>query len=263
MEPDDRAAGRGAGAPAADAPAADALAGSCPFTIDRPVMRQRWERLTFLHWPFDPALVQRLLPPGLEVDVLGGAAWVGLVPFFMHVATPGGRQAPWASSFCETNVRTYVRDRSGRTGIWFFSLDAARLGAVATARATYRLPYFWSSMRLTVRGREASYDCRRRWPGPRGAASRIRIAIEDPYQPGELAERDHFLTARWVLFSVAGPRQRYARACHPPWPLHHARALAVDDQLVAAAGLPSPGEPLVHYSPGVDVRIGRPERSGP
>jgi uncharacterized protein YqjF (DUF2071 family) len=37
--------------------------------------------------------------------------------------------------------------------------------------------------------------------------------------------------------------------------------LAVDDQLVTAAGLPPPqGEPLAHYSPVVDVRIGHPER---
>jgi uncharacterized protein (DUF427 family) len=37
--------------------------------------------------------------------------------------------------------------------------------------------------------------------------------------------------------------------------------LTVDDGLISAAGLPAPhGEPLVHYSPGVDVRIGRPER---
>jgi uncharacterized protein len=35
----------------------------------------------------------------------------------------------------------------------------------------------------------------------------------------------------------------------------------VDDQLLTATGLPAPdGEPLVHYSPGVDVAIGRPER---
>ena len=34
--------------------------------------------------------------------------------------------------------------RTARAGIWFFSLDAARLGAVVTARATYRIPYFWS-----------------------------------------------------------------------------------------------------------------------
>jgi uncharacterized protein YqjF (DUF2071 family) len=232
---------------------------TCPFTIERPVMRQRWERLTFLHWPFDPALVQRLLPDGLAVDTFGGTAWVGLVPFFMHVATPYGQEVPWVSRFCETNVRTYVRDRDGRAGIWFFSLDAARLGAVIVARSTYRLPYFWSAMRISQRDQEIGYACRR--PGARAASSRVRISIGDQYTEAELDERDHFLTARWILFSVAGSQYRLARACHPPWPLHRAQAQVVEDGLVQAAGLPAPvGPPLVHYSPGVDVAIGRPER---
>jgi uncharacterized protein YqjF (DUF2071 family) len=226
-------------------------------------MRQRWERLTFLHWPFDPLAVQRLLPAGLRVETFGGTAWVGLVPFFMRVATGGGRRAPWVSDFCETNVRTYVTDGEGRSGIWFFSLDAARLGAVAVARAGYRLPYFWSSMRISGDAAEISYSCLRRWPGPRDATSQVRIRIGEPFRAAELDERDHFLTARWILFSVAGSRQRFARACHQPWPLHRAEALTVDDRLVTAAGLPQPqGPPLVHYSPGVDVRIGLPERPG-
>jgi uncharacterized protein YqjF (DUF2071 family) len=228
-------------------------------------MRQRWERLAFVHWPFDPAPVQRLLPVGLRVDTYDGAAWVGLVPFFMHVATAGGRRVPWASSFCETNVRTYVRDREGRRGIWFFSLDAARLGAVAVARTTYRLPYFWSSMRLVeAADKTISYVCRRRWPRSPAVTSRVTIKLGEPFGPGEPDGRDHFLTARWVLFSAAGSRHRFARAWHPPWPLHHARVVRMDDGLVAAAGLPRPqAAPLVHYSPGVDVRIGRPERYRP
>src|SRR6476660_753353 len=85
-------------------------AGTCPFTVDAPVMRQRWERLTFVHWSYEPAIVQRLLPPWLRADTFGGMALVGLVPFFMRVATGGGHQAPWVSNFCETNVRTYVLD---------------------------------------------------------------------------------------------------------------------------------------------------------
>ena len=237
--------------------------GACPFTIERPVMRQRWERLTFLHWPFEPALVQRLLPDGLTADQFDGAAWVGLVPFFMHVATPSGHELPWVSRFCETNVRTYVRDRAGRGGIWFFSLDAARLGAVAVARTTYRLPYFWSAMRISGSSEEISYRCGRRFPGPRTASSDVAVSIGDRYADDELDDRDHFLTARWILFSVSGTRYRMARARHDPWPLHRARAHHVDDHLVVAAGLPAPGgPPLVHYSPGVDVTIGRPEHCG-
>ncbi len=226
-------------------------------------MRQRWERLTFLHWPFEPDVVQRLLPGGLEAELHEGAAWVGLVPFFMHVQTPGRRESPWVSRFCETNVRTYVRDRHGRTGIWFFSLDAARLGAVAVARTTYRLPYFWSAMRIGGTAANISYRCLRRVPGPAGARSEADIDIGDRYANDELTERDHFLTARWILFSASGTRRRMARACHEPWPLYRARVRWLHDELITAAGLPVPqSEPLAHYSPGVDVAIGRPERSG-
>jgi uncharacterized protein YqjF (DUF2071 family) len=244
-------------------PAAVPAAGTCPFTIDRPVMRQRWERLTFLHWPYDPAAVQRLLPRGLEVETFDGAAWVGLVPFSMHVATGGGRVAPWASQFCETNVRAYVRGRVGHSGIWFFSLDAARLGAVAVARVAYGLPYYWSGMRMARRGTEMAYGCRRRLPGP-AATSRVRVSIGAAIPPDQVTDRDHFLTARWLLFSVTGAeataRWRLARAAHPPWPLHQARATLVQDSLMTAAGLPAPdGDPLALYSPGVDVRIGKPE----
>jgi uncharacterized protein YqjF (DUF2071 family) len=223
-------------------------------------MRQRWERLTFMHWSYDPAVVQRLLPSHLRADTFDGAAWVGLVPFAMRVATAGGRRAPWVSNFCETNVRTYVRDSHGRQGIWFFSLDAARLGAVAVARTTFGLPYFWSRMRIAERGDQIAYGCQRVWPGPRPAASRVRIERGERYSADRLDERDHFLTARWMLFGVLRSRHLFARACHQPWPLHRARVIRCEDGLLTAAGLPVPqGEPLAHYSPGVDVAIGGPQ----
>ena len=46
---------------------------------------------------------------------------------------------------------------------------------------------------------------------------------------------------------------------HEPWPVHRATLLDLDDELVAAAGLTVEGAPHVLWSPGVHVRIGRPE----
>jgi uncharacterized protein YqjF (DUF2071 family) len=233
--------------------------GACPYVVDKPIMVQHWDLLTFLHWSFEPAEVQRLLPDGLQVEVAEGRAWVGLVPFFMRVGLPTGSSLPWASRFCETNVRTYVTDGHGRSGIWFFSLDAARLGAVAVARASYRLPYFWSHMRLDHRGSTIDYHCRRRLPGPYHATSRVHVDIGPRFQAGELSALDHFLTARWLLFSVSGARRRHALAQHEPWELYRATVTHWRDELVAAAGLPAPRmPPVVHYSPGVRVLIGRP-----
>lgn len=236
---------------------------TCPLQVTHPVMYHRWESLTFLHWAYDADVVQRLLPETLTVETFDGSAWVGLVPFFMRINAPGIPRLPWLSHFCETNVRTYARDELGHSGVWFFSLDATRLPAVVTARLGFRLPYMWSRMRLRRRGDTITYTTSRRWPGP-PVASRVRIEIGAPFATHELTDRDHFLTARWRLFSAGGAAatwRRYADAQHGPWPLHRATVHELDDHLVEAAGLPRPtGQPLVHYSPGVDVRIGRPRR---
>src|SRR5450759_1646433 len=77
--------------------------------------------------------------PALALRPRAGAAPAAAGPADRHVrrrgvgGTGADRGAPWVSDFCETNVRTYVRDGNGRAGIWFFSLDAASLGAVAVA----------------------------------------------------------------------------------------------------------------------------------
>jgi uncharacterized protein YqjF (DUF2071 family) len=224
-------------------------------------MVHRWERLTFVHWSFEPEVVQRLLPPGLTVDTFDDRAWVGLVPFHMWVAPPRVPALPWLGRFCETNVRTYVRDRHGRTGVWFCSLEASRLPAVVAARVTYRLPYYWASMRLqdTSPGR-LRCTTRRRWPGPRGTGSTVVVRPGEPIAAQDVTQLEHFLTARWRLFSRAGnDRLRYADVDHAPWPLQRAELERCDDNLMTAAGLPEPdGVPLVHYSPGVEVRIGPP-----
>ena len=232
----------------------------CHTPVARAAMVQWWEELTFIHWPFDPASVQRLLPSGLTVQTFEGNAWVGLVPFFLRVGLPGVPSVPWLSRFPETNVRTYVRGADGSDGVWFFSLDAARLAAVVVARTTYRLPYFWSKMSIERSKSRIEYRSTRRWPKPSGSSHAI-VDIGRPYESGELASLDHFLTARWALFSAPPSGLRHARAFHDAWPLHRAALVHLDDSLVAAAGLPCPrGEPLVHYAPSVEVRIGWPSR---
>ncbi len=233
----------------------------CPHTVDRVAMLHRWDRLTFLHWSYDIQTVQRLLPEGLVVEEFNGLAWVGLVPFVMEVRFPGVPRIPWLLEFPETNVRTYVRDRGGRSGVWFFSLDAARLAAVVTARASYRVPYFWSEMAVGRAGQVMTYATRRRWPGPGNVTSNVSIEIGDQYLPGDLKELDHFLTARWTLFGTWRHRLLMAHAEHPPWTLHRAMVQRCDDDLLGAVGLPAPeSAPMVHWSPGVDVRVGYPHR---
>ena len=230
--------------------------------VERPVMRMRWSSLTFLHWSYDVDVVQQLLPDGLTVEPYDGRAWVGLVPFQMMVAPPAGPGLPWLSHFPETNVRTYVRAHNGMTGIWFFSLDAARLAAVTAARGSWGLPYYWSSMGLGRQGDRLTYTCSRR-RGQRPAASDVEIEAGEPIPDHEVTAFDHYLTARFVLFARHAGKLWYTRADHPRWPLRRAIVCSLSDGLVPAAGLPQPeDEPVVHFSDGVDVKVGLPHRVG-
>jgi uncharacterized protein len=228
-------------------------------TIARPVMFQDWRELTFLHWRYPAAAIQRLLPPGVEVETCQGDGWVSLVPFRMdRVRAPGVPALPWLSRFPETNVRTYVRGPDGRTGIWFFSLDATRLPAVVAGRSGFGLPYQWAAMSVRRSGDMIAYRCRRRWPGPAGAYCDAEVEVGKPIAEGDLGELDHFLTARFRLYSVFAGRLVAVDAAHEPWPLRRARLGRLRQNLIEAAGLPSPaGEPLLHASPGVPVRLSR------
>jgi hypothetical protein len=165
--------------------------------------------------------------------------------------------------------RRYVRDPRGNQGVWFFSLDAARLPAVLAARAAYGLPYFWSDIRVSAAGDTAggngdriAYRCHRRQRAGRpGTGTRCDAEVElgDPLpeagSPGR-GELTDFLTARYRLYSVIAGRTVGAEADHPPWPLRQARVLSLDQDLLETAGLPAPvGAPLAHASPGVAVRL--------
>lgn len=226
--------------------------------VSRPVMYHRWELISFIHWRYRPAAVEPLLPRGLRLESFDGSAWVGLTPFLMTgVRAPGVPAVPWLSRFPEINVRTYVRDEYGRTGIWFLSLDAARLPAVLSARAAYRLPYFWSDMAVRVVDRHIDYHCRRRLPRRDTARCDAGVRVGAPLAEPARDELAHFLTARFRLFTVVRGKLAAAEAEHPDWPLHHAELRYLDQNLLQRAGLPPPaGVPLAHASPGVAVRVG-------
>jgi uncharacterized protein YqjF (DUF2071 family) len=229
-----------------------------PFPVVRPVIRQSWVELTFLHWRFDPAVVRPLVPMDLELDLWEGHCYVGLIPFILSgITLVNAPEVPWLSHFNETNVRTYVRDRHGRRGVWFFSLDAARLAAVVGARATYNLPYFWAAMSVAREGGQVVYRSKRR----HGPPAHSDIAVTPGAQIAVPAPLDAFLTARWCLFAHRNGRTFRADIEHPRWPLQRAAVNRLDESLIRAAGLPQPaGEPLAHFSPGVSVLTGWPKQ---
>lgn len=231
----------------------------------RVVMYQKWRSLLFLHWPFPPEQVRALLPPGLDLDLFGGDAYVGIVPFTMRGVRPVGLPpVPGLSAFHETNVRTYVHVKGRDPGVYFFSLEAASAIAVKLARSLFHLPYHHARMSLTT-GPDAAtqsglilhYASERLGPDPLTATSQVtcRIASVNP-SPAPPGTLDHFLIERYLLYTSDRGKLCRGQVHHSPYLVQTAEIVTLAETLLAANGLSRPDRPLLaHFSSGLDVEI--------
>jgi uncharacterized protein len=212
-------------------------------------LRMTWMNLAFLHWPLPQHELRAKLPTGLELDTHDDIAWLGITPFEMRdVHVTGMPPVPTAANFPELNVRTYVR-HNGRAGVYFFSLDAASLLAVMSARSVTGLPYYHARMSSRASNTGIDYASDRRAARAPRATLRVRYApTGDVFRsaPGSL---EHFLTERYSLFVDRGSSILRLDIEHDPWPLQNASAEVSVNTMAQAVGLTLPAQkPHVLFS---------------
>jgi uncharacterized protein len=233
-----------------------------PLPSGRWMMTQRWNDLLFAHWPVPASSIAPLLPEGLEVDTFQGSAWLGVVPFWLdRIKVRGMPPIPGMRSFPDLNVRTYVRDEhTGTPGVYFFSLDASNLLAVAVAHTFFHLPYHWAEMSLDQQSaREFSFFSRRRFTS-RQVIFKARYRGLGPTR--KLAEShsgtlEYFLLERSCLFTRNRAGQAVRANLHNvPWPLEEAEAEIERNDLADAIGIQLPDQkPVLHYSQRLAIYI--------
>jgi uncharacterized protein len=216
------------------------------------MLSQRWDDLLFAHWPIQPEVLRPLLPAGVEPDVREGSAWLGVVAFRMTETRAAGLvPSRGLGSIPELNVRTYV-SVGGRRGVWFLSLDTSSPLFIAIGRSVYGLSYHLARMVVTRHGASVHFA------SARGAAG--FVASYEPVGRASVSavgSLEHWLTERYRLFALRGGRLVTATVAHAPWVLQPVRA-NIGLNTLAPPGVAFEGEPLLHFSRGVDARISAP-----
>lgn len=210
----------------------------------------------FLHWPVATATVAASVPDWLTVDEADGTAWVSALPLTMARFDAFG--VPVRRDVGGLNLRTYVRGPDGDRGVYFLSLDATDRVAVTVARRLFRLPYYYADVRRTERDGRTNVSVRR--------TAERDAALELSYRPagGErTASADtlaSFLTERYRYFTTGPLGTRLVGSVgHEPWELGTAEATVQARSLLPDCVVDSSeSEPLVHYSPGTEMRVGVP-----
>lgn len=224
-----------------------------------PATTQRWEALSFLHWPVDPLVVQRVLPRGLRVQTYDGATYVGLVPFRMEDVRLGPLPAvPRWSTFGELNLRVYVRDAAGGEGVWFDALWCERAAFVAVTRVA-GVPYH--RCRAAVPDATGDDVLRYRFVSTsRTAPVRFDARVRAHEEVDASSGLARWLTARWAAYAVRAGRTWRIPVEHEPWTLRRGSVDRLATDALQRLGLSLPAEPpLVHVATRpVDARLGIP-----
>jgi uncharacterized protein YqjF (DUF2071 family) len=209
---------------------------------------QEWNRLLFFHFRVDAALIQSLIPAGLQIDTFDGSAWVSLVPFTMNrIRLRVITSFPPVSDFHEVNLRTYVTDGK-HAGVYFFSLEASRWLPAWLARSISGMPY-------ETAGITRSFGDINRY---QVSNTRKSTFASVGYRPGAVIAHKTalqlWLTERYCVYLNKNNRWHRFQVHHTAWPLMELDLQEVQleyrvgPQLITEKDVVS-----AQYSPGVQV----------
>ena len=201
----------------------------------RPFLTAEWRHLGLVTWKVDSALLAPELPPGCELDLRDGHAFVSLVAFdFLDTRVKGVRW-PGHVNFPEINLRFYVR-HDGQRGVCFVRELVPKRLIAWIARGIYNEPYVSTAMRSKV-----SHDASRieslhrfRFAGKLHEA-RFR-GLRETIVPPEDSNEHFFKEHSWGFGRSRGGTLRRYRVDHPVWAIHREATAELDVDFAAVYG---------------------------
>ncbi|WP_165767961.1 YqjF family protein [Virgibacillus indicus] len=209
------------------------------------IMMQKWEHLLFMHFPVKEDLIERHLPPELELDTYDGNAWISIIPFKVRAMRMRKMpQLPYFGYFLELNVRTYVK-KDGIAGVYFFSLDASKLHAAAGGRIA-TLPYYYAKMNLKKKQDEIIFSSMRKGKSEVGFMANYH-PVGDTYHPDK-GSLDYWLMERYFLYSYRNGTLFRGDIHHKKWEVQRAEANVKKQTMTPFLGGNSyTAKPMLHY----------------
>ena len=232
---------------------------NAPLPAGKWTMYQKWENLLCMHVPLEAAELLPYVPKELELDMYDGKAWISIFPFKVkNLQFRGLPKLPYIHKFLELNVRTYVKYKN-IPGIYFFSLDAAKILPVLGARLG-TLPYYKAKMKESDINGWTEYYSRRQIKTDEETYFKGRYKhISKPEFPAS-GTLDYWLFERYYLFNTVNGNIIRVGIHHLPWKPAKAAVTYEKDALNSLLPGTLQGETVkAHYVEVLDVIFWLPE----
>ena len=205
----------------------------------RAFLTAQWRDLVILNYEVEEALLEPLLPVGVELDRWNGILYASLVGFLFAETRVLGLAIPAHHTFQEVNLRFYVRRHVGgelRRGVVFIRELVPRMAIALIARLLYNEPYRSVPMRHRF-PTDGSETVREYGWRTRGGWTRFSARTAGAPRPLESGSEEEFITEHYWGYT----RQRDGstieyRVDHPRWNVWAASDARVDGELASTYG---------------------------
>ncbi len=203
-----------------------------------PFLTARWSNLCLFTYAVPAALLERRLPPGLELDTREGQAFASLVAFDFLDTRVLGVGWPGYRDFAELNLRFYVRRRRSdaeaaaqtpaERGVVFIREFVPQRLVARLARAMYNEPYLAAPLvsAITETGDSIHVEHRLAFGGRTHMLS--MTGGKPAFLPDETGAEHFFKEHRWGYGTSRDGRLLRYEVLHPVWEIYPVNSWRLD-----------------------------------
>jgi len=179
-----------------------------------------WRYLALLNYEVDAAVLAARVPPGTELDLFHGSAFVSLVGFRFLKTRLRGISVPYHRDFDEVNLRFYVRRCDAgvvKRGVVFIQEIVPRRAIAAIARWAYRENYRALPMSHAVTDEDAGPRVEYRWRLGK-CWHRLTVSATGAARPIKEGSLEQFIIEHyWGYCAQPDGRTMEYHVVHPSW----------------------------------------------
>ncbi len=179
-----------------------------------------WRKLAIANYAIDPAILQKYIPVGTELDFWEGKCYVSLVGFMFKNTRLLGIKIPFHTNFEEVNLRFYVKRLAGnewRRGVVFIKEIVQKPALSLVANIIYNENYQTLPMQHIWRQHEAYQEVTYKWKSRQQWQTLQVNAGKNAAQITAGSEAEFVTEHYWGYAKASNTRTNEYEVTHPRW----------------------------------------------
>lgn len=192
----------------------------------------RWEYLTMFNYEVNPAILEKYLPPGTEIDYFNGKAMLSIVGFLFNDTRVLGARWPWHINFEEANLRYYIKRFDGsqwKRGVGFVSEIVPKYLVATLANLFYNEHYSTAKMDHQVSETADNLYVEYGWKKRKQPRNSIRVNATPTLHEIEEGSEAEFIFEHYYGYNKLDATTTIEYAVkHPSWKIYPVTSYSIE-----------------------------------